>query len=419
MSKLIIEGGKKLEGRIKVAGDKNSTLAILAASILTKGELVLENVPEIKDVFVLLKILGYLGVNYKWPKTNTLWLDTKKTHYEDLLIDEVKQLRASIILLGSVLARFGKIKIHQPGGDIIGARPVEVHMTGLKDLGAELDSNHIIIEAKFKAVRNKKIILQEPSVTGTEVLILAANLVNEAITLKLVATEPAVQNLCKFLQKLGVKIQGLGTPFLIIAGSKKLKTKIKFRIPADTTEIATFCALAGATKSNLEISPLEESYLDSLFLALDAMNLRYKILQNRLKIYPSKLKGIKKLQTGLYPKFLSDYQAPFGAMLTQANGVSLIHDWLYENRFGYINELVYMGANAEILDPHRALIIGPTPLIGKEVKSLDIRSGIALVIAGLSAKGETIIYEAEKIDRGYEKIEERLKKIGAKIKREE
>ena len=418
MSKFIIQGGKKLEGKIKVMGDKNSTLPILAASLLTKGEIILENVPEIRDVSTMLAILEHLGVKHKWLKSGVLLIDTKKIYYKDLLIDEVKHLRASIVLLGSALARFGKIKLHQPGGDVIGARPVEVHINGLKDLGVDIESNHTI-EANFKKVYSKKIVLQEPSVTGTEVLILFASLIPQETTLKLVATEPAVQNLCKFLQKLGVSIKGLGTPFLTIKGSKKLKTKIRHTIPSDTTEIATFCALAGATKSNLEIYPIEIDYLDSLFFALDEANLKYKILKGKLKIFSSKLKGIKKLQTGLYPKFLTDYQPPFGAMMTQANGVTLIHDWLYENRLGYLNELAHMGASVEILDPHRAIIIGPTPLVGKEVKSMDIRAGISMVIAGLTAKGTTIIYDAEKIDRGYEKIEERLKQIGARITREE
>lgn len=417
MSKLIIEGGKKLRGKIRVAGDKNSALPILAASLLTKGEIILENVPEIQDVFTMLAILENFGVKYKWLKTGILFLDTKKIYYRDLLFNEVKQLRASIVLLGSALSRFGKIKLYQPGGDVIGARPIEVHIKALKDLGAEICSNEFL-EAKFKKLKNKEIVLQQASVTGTEVLLLFASLIPNPITLKLTATEPAVQNLCQFLQKLGVRIKGLGTPFLTICGAKNLKTRIKHKIPSDTTEVATFCALAGATKSNLEIYPIETNYLDSLFLTMDDMKLKYKISKEKIYLYQSKLRGIK-IQTGLYPKFLTDYQPAFGAMATQANGVTLIHDWLYENRLGYLNELVYMGANAEILDPHRALIIGPTPLTGKEVKSLDIRAGIALVIGGLAAKGTTIIYDAEKIDRGYEKIEERLKKIGAEIIREE
>lgn len=422
MVKLVIEGGRKLEGKIKVAGDKNSTLPILAATILIKGRIILENVSRIQDVAAMLAILKFLGVESEWKNEHTLVLNTEKSHYEDLLIEEIKKLRASIVFLGSVLARFGKIKISQPGGDVIGARPLETHLEGLADLGVEAQDGESI-SGVFKKLKNNIVTLKEASVTGTETLMLFCALQSKPITLRLCATEPSVQALGWFLQKLGVEIKGLGTPFLTMKGARQLKRSVKFTLPPDPTEAATFVALAGATRSKIEIEEAPLEFLDSLFLVMAEMAFRFKVSGGKLHrgkifVYPSNLKGAK-IQTGLYPKFLSDMQPPFGVAATQAHGVTIIHDWLYENRFGHLRELARMGANTEILDPHRALIIGPTPLHGGEVRSLDIRAGIALVIAGLIAKGTTVIYEAEKIDRGYEKLEERLQRLGAVIEKKE
>lgn len=415
MSKLVIEGGKKLSGQIATAGDKNSILPILAALILTNGVIVLENVPLIADVFNLIKILEKLGARAEWLRKNTLKVDTTKLHYEKLFTEEIKKLRGSILLLGGLLTRFKKADLDLPGGDIIGARPIDTHIQALEDLGAEIEINHKII-GRFEKIKNETIILKEVSVTATENIMIFCGLIEKEVNLRLIATEPSVQALGEFLQKLGVKIKGLGTNFITIKGNRHLKKFVRFKIPSDLTEFATFACLAAATKSKIEIIGLRKNFLDSFFLVAKEMNIKFNLNRQSLTVLPAQIKSTK-IQTGLYPKFLSDMQPPFGVLATQARGVTLIHDWLYENRFGYLQELICMGANAEILDPHRALIIGPTPLIGKNVRSLDIRAGIAVLIAGLIAEGTTIIDEAEKIDRGYEKIEIRLKKLGARIER--
>lgn len=417
MAKLLIEGGRKLSGQIAVAGDKNSTLPILAAAVLTKGEVILENVPRIVDVETMLRILATLGAEHDWTDEHTLRLDTRRLDYTDLLLDETKKLRGSILFLGSMLGRFGKVKTHQPGGDIIGARPIETHLKGLTTLGVRLHVDDYLggVVGKQGA---RTVVLPEASVTGTETLMLFCARRPGVTQLKLTATEPSVQALGRFLQQLGVKIEGLGTPFMTIRGTKQFVRHVRFTLPPDSIETATFVAVAGATRGDIMITGITPVSLDALFLVMDEMGFDYQVKRDTIMIKPTRLRGVK-IQTGLYPKFMSDMHPPFGVLATQARGVTLVHDWLYENRFGYLRELMAMGANAEILDPHRAIIIGPTPLTGTEVRSLDIRAGMALIIAGLVAKGTTIIHGAENISRGYEHVAERLQALGGRVRWEE
>jgi UDP-N-acetylglucosamine 1-carboxyvinyltransferase len=415
MAKFVIKGGKKLEGEIKVNGSKNAISALLPATLLIKGRVIFKNVPLIRDVEAMIKILEYLGAQVSLHNS-TLVIETKNIGYRDLLIPEVKLLRASILFLGPTLFRFGKIKIYLPGGDVIGARPIDTHLQALSQLGASFQIKGEIIEGEFKNFKNRTILLKESSVTATETLILASVLSNQEINLRLVATEPHVQALCRFLISAGYRVNGVGTPFLKLKKGTHLKKEVVFFVPPDYVEAGTFVALAGATKSKILVNNINLEEFDAVISLLNEMRFDYELKRNSILIKPAKLKGAK-IQTGLYPKFSSDLQPPFGVLATQAEGVSLIHEWMYENRFGYLNELNRMGANTEILDPHRAIIIGPTPLYGREVNSLDIRAGITLLIGALLAEGETIINEAEKIDRGYEKIEERLRALGADIKR--
>jgi UDP-N-acetylglucosamine 1-carboxyvinyltransferase len=415
MANFIIKGGKKLEGKITVSGSKNAILTLLPASLLIDGRVILKNVPQIKDVEFMLKILNYLGAETSF-ENSTLIINTKNIKYSELLIEEIKSLRASILFLGPLLVKFGKIKMFFPGGDIIGARPVDPHLKGLIDLGAKIETEENIIEGKFRKFLNQQSILKEISVTASETLIMASALSKKPIKLRLVALEPHVQTLCQFLSLAGYQIKGIGTHFLEVSRGQKNKKEVVFTVPYDYLETGTFLTLAPTIKNKIIIDKAPIENLDAILIISKEMNLNFEIKNSQIIIKPSRLKSTK-IQTGLYPKFASDLQPPFGILATQAKGVTLIHEWMYENRFGYLKEAEYMGANVEILDPHRAIIIGPTPLFGKEVKSLDIRAGISLLIAGLIAEGETIIYEAEKIDRGYEKIEEKLNNLGAEIKR--
>ena len=409
-----IRGQSKIKGEVEVSGSKNASLAILAASILVKGKVFLENVPNLLDVIEMFKIIESLGGKVFYEKNNVL-IETKNLNSFKPNPEPIRKIRGSVNFLGSILARFGKVEIPYPGGDVIGSRPIKTHIDALKELGVVFEESEII----KGTVRNKKggsLILKESSVTATQILLMYANCLNSPLEIRLAATEPSVTSLCRFLQKAGVKILGVGTPFLKVYPSK-IKNFVKFKIPPDNIETGTWIALGAASKSEIKIKKINLEDLDSILVVLNEIGVPYKIEKDCITIEKNKkpLKAIK-LQTGLFPKFPTDLQAPFGVLLTQANGVSLIHDWLFESRFGYLLELNKMGANTEILDAHRAIIIGPTPLYGKEISSLDIRSGAALVIASVIAQGDSVIFEAEKIYRGYEKIDEKLKNIGVNIK---
>jgi len=415
MSKFLIKGGKKISGKIKVSGSKNAILALLPASLLVEGRVVFKNVPFIKDVESMISVLRYLGAEVFFDNSNLI-INTKNLEYKDLLIEEVKALRASILFLGPVLFKFGKIKIWMPGGDVIGARPIDSHLKGLSDLGAKFNISDSLIEGKFKSFLSDNVILKEISVTASETLIMSACFSKKPINLRLIALEPHVQSLCRFLKKIGYEISGIGTHFLKIYKGRSLKKEVIFEVPFDYVEAATFLSLAPIVKDKLiiENAPIED--LDSVLIVSKEMNINLEVKNNSFILKKSNLKGTK-IQTGIFPKFPSDAHPPFAVLATQATGVSLIHEWLYENRFGYLKEIEHMGANVEILDPHRAIIIGPTHLLGKDVRSLDIRAGIAVLLAGLMAEGETLIREIEKIERGYEKIDERLNILGAEIKK--
>ena len=415
MDCLVIKGGKKLAGEIKVAGSKNAALPLISASLLIEGRVILRNVPKIKDVETMLRILKHLGAEIN-EDDNEVTINTKNVSYRDLLLSEIKQLRASILFLGPILAKYKKIKLSFPGGDIIGARSIDPHLKALEDLGVNFKIYNQTIEGNFRNLNNNQVILKEISVTASENLIMFSSLSKKPISLRLVAIEPHIQTLCSFLKKSGFNIKGIGSHFLTVSRGEKIKKEIIFNIPSDDIESATFVSLALATKSKIKILKNNIGNLDSLFVILKEMGANIEVKNSTIITKESKLKGVK-IQTGLYPKLLSDFHPPLGALTTQAEGVTLIHEWLYENRFGYLKELEQMGANIEILDPHRAIIIGPTPLIGKEIKALDIRSGAALIIGGAIANGETIIYDAEIIDRGYENIVERLRNLDLQIER--
>jgi len=408
-----IRGQTKIGGEITVSGSKNATLAILAASILIKERVFLENIPSLSDVFEMFKIIESIGGKVFYEKNRALIETTNISSYEPDPIP-VRKIRGSVNFIGSILAKFGKIKIPYPGGDIIGSRPIKTHLDSLKILGVDFEEGEII-RGSVKSKKGGCIILKESSVTATQILLMYATSLDSPLEIRLAATEPSIVALSKFLQKAGIKIKGIGTPFLKVYPSN-IKKIIKFKIPPDNIETGTWIALGGATKSEIKINNVNLSDLDSIFVTLNEIGVPYKIEKKSLIIKKNKkpLKAIK-LQTGLFPKFPTDLQAPFGVLLTQANGVSLIHDWLFESRFGYLLELNKMGANTEILDSHRAIIIGPTPLYGKEISSLDIRAGAALVIASVIAQGISKIFEAEKIYRGYENLPEKLKNLGVEI----
>ena len=416
MSKFIINGGKPLKGEVEIKGSKNSTLPIIAASILLP-ETHLHNVPRIGDVFSMLEIIDYLGGSHKWLGENELVITTDGLINKPL--NEVaRKLRTSILFAGSMLAKFGKVELPHPGGDNIGSRPLDAHIDSFKALGIKVYEDTMLT---FDAPDHPggEFLMDEPSVTATENLLIYAAAISKPVTMKLVATEPHIQALCHFLVAAGAQIEGIGTTTLKIHGTEHLKST-SFDIIPDGIEAVSFIAMAAATHGDILIKNLDLSVLDSVLLEMNKMNINYKIEGKDLHILPpvNPYRSIKKLQSGLHPKLASDYLPPLAVLATQAEGATIIHDWMYEARQSYINELYKMGANTVIMDPHRSLIIGPTPLRGTEVTSYDIRAGMALIIAALAAEGQTTILGIDHIDRGYENIDGRLRELGADIARE-
>lgn len=419
MSTFVIAGGKKLSGSINVSGSKNAVLPIMAAALLTDEECVVENVPAIKDVATLSEIMRGLGATVVY-KNHTLTISAKKLNDSQPNPELVRKLRSSVFLLGALLARRGKVSMAFPGGDQIGARPIDVHLYGFTKLGARIVENHADVAITAPKLSGTKVVLRIPSVTGTENLLLAAVRAKGTTVIKIAAGEPHVQDLAAFLIKMGAKIRGAGTHTIEIQGVEKLHGVTHHIIP-DNIEVGTFACLAAATRGEVEVRDIDPDHLDSVFLQMELMGINFEVGHHNLYIKPPH--GVyhsAPIMTGYYPYHLpTDLQPAFAVLATQAKGTSLVHDPIFEGRLAYINELVKMGANAIIADPHRALITGPTKLLGTEINGLDIRAGITLVIAGLVAEGRTTIREAEHVDRGYERIEERLRAIGATISRVE
>lgn len=415
MSQFIIEGGRKLQGKIKASGMKNAATPIIAATVLTDEECVIGNVPRIKDVKKMLEILCSLGSRAEWSADNELTICNKDIKLERLNKKVFATMRSSILFLGPLLRRFGEVSLPEPGGCIIGNRPINTHLYALEKIGAAIKRENGVYNIKGN-LRGATIILPEFSVTATENILMAAVLTAGVTTVKLAAAEPHVADLIVFLNKMGARVKGAGSHVLEIEGVKKLRGA-KHSIIPDQIEIGTLAVLGAATNGDLVIEGVVPEHLDIILLKLQEAGARYELAKNSLIIKGKQNLKAFRLQTLPYPGFPTDLQAPFGVLATQCSGMSLIHDPMYEGRMSYAGELIKMGANVIEADPHRVVFSGPTPLFGQEIKSFDLRAGATLIIAGLIAEGQTIINEAEIVDRGYERIDERLRELGAKIRR--
>lgn len=412
-----IKGGKRLKGAIEVRGSKNATTPILAATLLTREKCVISNVPLIEDVFRMIDILKSIGVEVNWMGTRTLEIKAETVNPEKMDFKAVKRMRSSIFLLGALSARVGKFKIPYPGGCVIGARPLQTHFDALSKLGVKVKTKEKFYFVDSSHLHSAHIVLGEFSVTGTENAMILAAVIPGKTVIKIAAAEPHVEDLARFLSKMGVKIKGIGTHTLEIEGKKELKG-ISHKVIPDANEAATFLILGVATKSPIIVKNALENNLDLVLEKLREFGADFKIGADYIQVIPAKkLKAILKVDTRPYPGIPTDVQAPFGVLATQAEGSTLIHDSLYEGRFNYVKEIQKMGANAKILNVHQAQITGPTKLKGKVIKSFDLRSGASLIIAALLAEEKTIIEDIYQVDRGYERIEDRLQKLGAEIKR--
>jgi len=414
----IINGGKPLRGEIETRGAKNAAFPILAATLLTKEECIIENLPLIEDVFRMVEILKGMGSEISWVGERTIKIKNFHVDPGSLREDIVGSLRGSVLFHGPLLARFGRVQSLQPGGCVIGARPIDTHLNGFGQLAVSIEKSgkKYLLENNNKN-RGGKVILDEFSVTATENLMLFASLTSAETVIKTADQDYQVQELACFLTKMGAGIKGAGTHEVVVRGSKKLKG-VRHRLMHDPVEAGTFILTAAATRGDVLVKNVEIDFLELPLKKLGDFGVPLKIVGKKaVRVLPWKKLTMNKIQSLPYPGIPSDLQSAFGVLATQAKGSTLIHDPLYEGRLKYLEELNKMGAEIYFADPHRAVINGPSRLRGRVLGSLDLRGGAALIIAGLLARGRTVINNIYQIDRGYEKIEERLQKIGADIKR--
>lgn len=417
MEQFIIKGQRPLSGEIKVGGAKNSALKILAASLLSDKKWRVKNVPQIEDIERMTDVLKDLGVEVLSIGSGYYSLDASRAAKTDLDPKLTRRLRASIMLVGPLLARHGRVRFSHPGGCVIGKRPIDIFLAGYKALGAEIKErgggNYEIFARKLKGTT---FVFRIVSVTATESLILTSILAKGKTILKNAACEPEVVSLADFLNSCGAKIKGAGTSTIEIEGVNSLSGGEHTIIP-DRIETGTFAIMAAALNSHIKITNCNPSHLDALWVMLNNVGMKLDIGKNYVIVEPSGRLRAVNLKTHEYPGFPTDLQAPFTVLLTQAHGSSLVHETVYEGRLFYTDILNQMGANIIMCDPHRIIVNGPAKLYGQKVTSPDLRAGIALVIAALLAKGETTLGNIYQIDRGYEKIEERLQALGASIQR--
>jgi UDP-N-acetylglucosamine 1-carboxyvinyltransferase len=401
VSKFIIRGGQPLSGVVKVSGSKNAALPLLAATLLTEQECVLRNIPDVADVRLMLEILTILGAKFSFAK-NVVTIQTAKIKTTKIPAEFAGKMRASILLLGPLLARAGKAEIAFPGGCVIGKRSIHAHAFALEKLGCRNSSTDNVLKFEAKnGIKPTAFNLPEMSVTATENALMAAALSPEETKIRMAAYEPHVVDVCEFLKKLGVKITGVGSHTLKISGTPKLGSATHTVTP-DYLEAGTF-ALAGLlTGGHVRIESVVPKQLDSFFQKLQEVGANFFVGPNFLEIKPTKKFNPIEIKTAVFPGFPTDLQAPFGVLLTQAQGKSRIFETLFEGRLNYLFELEKMGARVEVFNPHQAVVFGGDKLRGAKIASCDLRAGAAMVLAALSAKGISEITNVEDIDRGYE-----------------
>lgn len=414
-----IQGGAQLKGDVVISGSKNAALPLLAGSILCKeGEMTYTNVPRLRDIEVLLKILQYLGAETSFVD-NTVKVRADKLQSRPLPHELVSMLRASIVLLGPMLARFGEVEMAYPGGDVIGKRPVHAHIAAFQQLGAEDLSTNECLKLRG-ALRPGHLILPEFSVTATENALLAAALLPGETRIDLAAGEPHVQDCAKLVKSMGAEVEGAGTHTIVVRGKPGLQT-CTHAVTPDYLEAGSFVMGALVTRGKVRLHGLDPTHLLSFLDAVRRMGgmWRYDSAEGVLFV-DGELSSLVALtvKTNIYPGFPTDLLAPMGVAMTQARGVSRIFERLYEGRMAYLYELEKMGAQVEILNSHQALIIGPAGLRGRTVASNDVRAGVAMVLAGLCATGESVVTDVQYIERGYDRLETKLKSLGARIVRE-
>jgi UDP-N-acetylglucosamine 1-carboxyvinyltransferase len=425
MEKFVIQGGVPLSGEVTVAGNKNAALPILAACLLTEEELLLHRVPRIRDTEAQIALLERLGVEVAWVADNSVRLRSAGVSGASVDEELSKQIRASFLLAGPLLARFGEARMPPPGGDFIGRRRLDAHLDAFKDLGARVEGDRWIeLSAPAGALSPCAIFMDEPSVMGTENALMAAALTPGPTTISNAACEPHVQDLARLLSAMGARVDGIGSNVMTVHGRDKL-AGAEHTISADHIEVGSFMALAAATGGELRIRDVEPMDLPMVRRQFRRLGLNSEIEGRdmlvppgqRLKIQSDLGDAIPKIEDGPWPAFPADLTSIALALATQADGEILIFEKMFENRLFFVDKLVAMGARITLCDPHRAIVSGPSRLHGERVESPDIRAGMAMLIAALAADGTSEIGNIRQIDRGYEQIDERLRGLGAQIER--
>ena len=419
MEKIFVSGGNKLKGKVRIDSAKNSVLPIIASSILTSDTIVIKNAPMLNDVQVICELLKSLGCNINIDKVKgEISIDSSKVQEIEPSGELVRRMRASFLVMGPMVARFGKFKISLPGGCNIGTRPIDLHLKGLKALGAEISTEGGIVEVKCKKLKGNKIYLDFPSVGATENIMMAATTAKGVTVLENVAEEPEIEDLANFLNKMGAKIYGAGTDTIIIEGVERLKG-VEYVPIFDRIEAGTFMIAAAITKSKIILENAREYYMKPLVAKLREMGIEITSIEdNVMKVNGDVDVRPVDIKTLPHPGFPTDMQSQMMALLATVKGTSVITETIFENRFMHVSELNRLGCKIKI-EGRSAIIEGVEQLSGCEVKATDLRAGAALIIAGLVAKGETIVDDIYHIDRGYVKIEEKFKKLGAKVYRRE
>lgn len=424
MEKFIIEGGIPLRGEVTPAGNKNAALPLLAACLLTDEPIILHNVPEIRDVQTMRSLLQSLGVEITTIGTNVWKIHAKDVRPADLDPDICRKIRASILLAGPMTARSGDLLLPPPGGDVIGRRRVDTHLLALKKLGADVTYDRSFRFAAPNGLIGADILMDEASVTATENAIMACAMAKGTSTIRNAASEPHIQELCHFLNHLGAKIDNIGSNTLIIEGVNKLHGG-EFTIGPDYLEVVSFIGAAVVTRGSIRVRNAGPQYLDMIRLVFGRLGVVWDYEGNDLivpEVQPLEIEAdlggmIPEISVMPWPSFPTDLMSIAIVVATQSRGSILFHDWMYPSRMFFIDKLVGMGAHIVLCDPHRCIVQGPTRLAGEKMESPDIRAGMSLVLAALSAKGQSTIRNIGQIDRGYEQVEVKLAALGAHIER--
>jgi UDP-N-acetylglucosamine 1-carboxyvinyltransferase len=423
MEEFVIEGGVPLHGTVTPSGNKNAALPLLAACLLTEEPVVLKNIPQIRDVLAMRRLIENLGSQVEDLDANSWKITTKELTVSQLDPDLCRRIRASILIAGPVLARAGGLQLPPPGGDVIGRRRLDTHILALRGLGATVNYDRVF-DISAKQLKGADILLDEASVTATENAVMAAVLAKGETKLRNAASEPHVQELCQFLNVLGARIEGIGSNTLHITGVQKLHGG-EFTIGSDLLEVVSYMGAAVVTHGSIRIKNAGVQHLEMVKQVFHRLGVHWQVEGNDIFVpadqplnVASDLDGaVPEIKTNIWPAFPTDLTSIAITVATQTAGTVLFHDWMFSGRMYFTDKLVGMGARIILCDPYRCLIQGPTQLYGEKLESPDIRAGMALLLASLAAKGQSTIRNIVQIERGYEKVDEKLRSLGASIRR--